>query len=183
MSPPPHATPKSRSEGGGMGSPPAGCPWGGRGHRGAHGPCVSSAGGSGRAGGSGAKAAMAELQRLRQRDIPAGRQLLRDHHGNLLRVADYCESRYLQVRARGRRGRRGRAAALGLGAMLGAAGSPAGTGVLGGDSAHGDGSLSIPVHVPPSTACCCLSLGFFSCHSFPSCCSAAFLLSSWVGLG
>ncbi|XP_065712556.2 ABI gene family member 3 [Patagioenas fasciata] len=40
---------------------------------------------------------MAELQRLRQHDIPAGRQLLRDHHGNLQRVADYCESNYLQA--------------------------------------------------------------------------------------
>lgn len=51
------------------------------------------------------------------------------------------------------------------------------------DSAHGDGSLSVPVRVPLRSVCCCLSLGFFSCLSFPSCCTAAFLLSSWVGLG
>ncbi|NWV42663.1 ABI3 protein, partial [Grantiella picta] len=38
-----------------------------------------------------------ELERLRQSDIPAGRQLLREQHGNLLRVADYCHGNYLQA--------------------------------------------------------------------------------------
>uniref|UniRef100_A0A8U8BF33 Uncharacterized protein n=1 Tax=Geospiza parvula TaxID=87175 RepID=A0A8U8BF33_GEOPR len=42
---------------------------------------------------------MSELERLRLSEIPAGRQRLREQHGNLLRVADYCHSNYLQVSA------------------------------------------------------------------------------------
>ncbi|KFO71329.1 ABI gene family member 3, partial [Cuculus canorus] len=36
-------------------------------------------------------------EQLQQCDIPAGRQVLRDHHCNLHRVADYCESNYLEA--------------------------------------------------------------------------------------
>ncbi|NXF36235.1 ABI3 protein, partial [Nyctibius bracteatus] len=38
-----------------------------------------------------------ELEQLQQHDIPEGRRVLRDHHGHLSRVADYCESNYLQA--------------------------------------------------------------------------------------
>lgn len=43
---------------------------------------------------------MAELEQLLQH-IPSGRQVLREHHCNLQRVAEYCESNYLQVRGLG----------------------------------------------------------------------------------
>uniref|UniRef100_A0A803VHE3 ABI family member 3 n=1 Tax=Ficedula albicollis TaxID=59894 RepID=A0A803VHE3_FICAL len=42
---------------------------------------------------------MSELERLRLGAIPEGRRLLREQHGNLLRVAEYCQGNYLQVRA------------------------------------------------------------------------------------
>ncbi|XP_051496381.1 LOW QUALITY PROTEIN: ABI gene family member 3 [Apus apus] len=40
---------------------------------------------------------MSELEPPQLRDIPEGRQVLRDQHDNLHRVADYCESNYLQA--------------------------------------------------------------------------------------
>ncbi|XP_054151230.1 ABI gene family member 3 [Melozone crissalis] len=40
---------------------------------------------------------MSELERLRLSEIPAGRERLREQHGNLLRVAEYCHSNYLQA--------------------------------------------------------------------------------------
>ncbi|XP_028930350.1 ABI gene family member 3 isoform X2 [Ornithorhynchus anatinus] len=40
---------------------------------------------------------MAELQRLREQEIPAAQKALKDNEHSLLRVADYCENNYLQV--------------------------------------------------------------------------------------
>uniref|UniRef100_A0A8C3QIL3 ABI family member 3 n=1 Tax=Cyanoderma ruficeps TaxID=181631 RepID=A0A8C3QIL3_9PASS len=40
---------------------------------------------------------MSELEQLRLHHIPEGRRLLRDQHGNLLRVAEYCHGNYLQA--------------------------------------------------------------------------------------
>lgn len=44
---------------------------------------------------------MSELEQLRLGRIPEGRRLLREQHGNLLRVAEYCHGHYLQVRGVG----------------------------------------------------------------------------------
>lgn len=49
----------------------------------------------GRAAGSDVK--MAELQMLLEEEIPAGRRALLDSFTNLERVAEYCESNYVQV--------------------------------------------------------------------------------------
>lgn len=94
----------------GAGSTPMGCPSGGGGDRDTTAP-AGPASAPPRASKRGAVAAgeevgtepgtMSELEQLQQRDIPAGRQVLRDHHCNLLRVADYCESNYLEVRGGG----------------------------------------------------------------------------------
>lgn len=43
---------------------------------------------------------MAELQMLLEEEIPAGRRALLDSFTNLERVADYCESNYVQVSGR-----------------------------------------------------------------------------------
>ncbi|XP_047701605.1 ABI gene family member 3 isoform X2 [Prionailurus viverrinus] len=40
---------------------------------------------------------MAELQQLRELEIPTGREALRGNHSALLRVADYCVDNYVQV--------------------------------------------------------------------------------------
>lgn len=40
---------------------------------------------------------MAELQMLLEEEIPAGRGALLDSYANLERVAEYCESNYIQV--------------------------------------------------------------------------------------
>lgn len=41
---------------------------------------------------------MAELQMLLEEEIPAGKRALVESYQNLTRVADYCESNYVQVR-------------------------------------------------------------------------------------
>lgn len=43
---------------------------------------------------------MAELQMLLEEEIPAGRSALLDSFTNLERVAEYCESNYVQVSLR-----------------------------------------------------------------------------------
>lgn len=45
---------------------------------------------------------MAELQMLLEEEIPAGRGALLDSYANLERVAEYCESNYIQVIAESR---------------------------------------------------------------------------------
>ncbi|GAA6100825.1 abl interactor 2-like isoform X1 [Tachysurus ichikawai] len=40
---------------------------------------------------------MAELQMLLEEEIPAGRGALLDSYANLERVAEYCESNYIQM--------------------------------------------------------------------------------------
>lgn len=47
---------------------------------------------------------MAELQMLLEEEIPGGRRALFDSYTNLERVAEYCETNYIQVRRRGGRG-------------------------------------------------------------------------------
>lgn len=42
---------------------------------------------------------MAELQMLLEEEIPGGRRALFDSYTNLERVAEYCETNYIQVRA------------------------------------------------------------------------------------
>lgn len=45
---------------------------------------------------------MAELQMLLEEEIPGGRRALFDSYTNLERVAEYCETNYIQVRRAGR---------------------------------------------------------------------------------
>uniref|UniRef100_A0A8C4Y0M4 ABI2 n=1 Tax=Gopherus evgoodei TaxID=1825980 RepID=A0A8C4Y0M4_9SAUR len=42
---------------------------------------------------------MAELQMLLEEEIPGGRRALFDSYTNLERVAEYCETNYIQVPA------------------------------------------------------------------------------------
>lgn len=51
---------------------------------------------------------MAELQMLLEEEIPGGRRALFDSYTNLERVAEYCESNYIQVRGRAGPGLPGR---------------------------------------------------------------------------
>lgn len=51
---------------------------------------------------------MAELQMLLEEEIPGGRRALFDSYTNLERVAEYCETNYIQVRGRQRRSGPGR---------------------------------------------------------------------------
>lgn len=50
---------------------------------------------------------MAELQMLLEEEIPGGRRALFDSYTNLERVAEYCETNYIQVRRAGRAARPG----------------------------------------------------------------------------
>lgn len=92
---------------------------------------------------------MAELQMLLEEEIPGGRRALFDSYTNLERVAEYCETNYIQVRAS--RGRAGRAGARPHGRARGAA-------LLAGPAAGGQRRLLQPGEGGQS--CCTSSVNY-----------------------